>query len=379
MNKVIIEEDVLQHNIDVIKDKIKNSNTSPKIIAVVKNNAYGMGYGVLAQKLLENGIDFFAVSEINEGIELRNLGLSNDILILNSTSIYEDVRSAIKNDLILTIGSFDALETAEKIAKEENKEVRIHLKLDTGFSRFGFDADLICADNKSPIDLPSAIKDAFVSSPHLKLCGTYTHFQESYSRDSKTTRAQFSKFCKACECLSNNGLELGIKHCCNSSAFFKYPDMYLDAIRIGSAFTGRLQISENTGLKRVGYLQSSICDVKYLKKGSKIGYSGLYKLNKDTKVAVVECGYSDGFGVSGPRDSARLIDKLRKLKSILKDFFNDCNTYVMLNNHKVKVLGRIGMKNFVVDVNDIDCKVGDKVKIDINIVLCNQSIERVLM
>lgn len=380
MNQIIIEEEKLQHNINTIKEQAQKSESKkpPKIIAVLKGNGYGLGYDILAQKLLENGIDFFAVSEVDEALLLRNLGLTNEILVLNSTSVYEELRNAIKNDLTITIGSFEAFEMAEKVSKEENKKVNAHLKIDTGFSRFGFDAKTICGLINEKIDLAEALKDAINSSKNINITGVYTHFQESYSNTDKRTKEQFELFCKATNILEEKKIYLGIKHCCNSSAFFKYPYMYLDAVRIGSAFTGRLQISNDTGLKKLGYLESTICDIKYLPKGSKIGYSGICKLCKDTKVAIVEAGYSDGFGVTGPRDSVRLIDKLRKLKGILIDFTKNCNIYVRVNDKKAKVLGRIGMKNFTIDVSNIDCKVSDKVRIDISITLCNQAVPRLL-
>ena len=377
INRVVIEENILQHNIETIKKRIEDNaqdGKSPRIIAVIKGNAYGVGYGIMAQKLLENGIDFFAVSEVSEAIDVRSLGIDNDILVLNSTSIYGEARQIAKHNLIATIGSFDAFDMLNKIAHEENTKIRYHLKIDTGFSRFGFRYEDF--EDKTFLD---KLINTINSSEDLILEGTYTHFSESYSNDSTSTKLQFDRFLKCTNLLNKNGIDTKMCHCSNSSAFYKHPNMFLDAVRLGSAFLGRLQIGSDTGLKRLGYFESEICEIKELRKGNKIGYSGTCTLTCDSKIAIVEAGYNDGIFISGPRDSVRMIDKLRDLKKSITNLFKDGNKYVIINDIKVPILGRVGMKNFAIDISNIDCKVGDKVKIDVSLVLCNQKIERVMI
>lgn len=377
MNQIIIEESKLQHNIDIIKDKVKNivddKGNPLKIIAVLKGNAYGMGIQNVAKKLLDNNIDFFAVTEVDEAIELRELGFKNEILVLNSTCIREDVERIVDNNLTATIGSVNALFLLDDVAKEKQKIVKYHLKIDTGFCRFGFDSEKIC-ESKEFLDL---LKKEIETRKNSTLCGTYSHFQESYANDSKATRKQFDKFLNVIAKLKSVNIEPGILHICNSSAFFKYREMYMNAVRIGSAFSGRLQISNTTGLQRLGYLESNVCEVKEVKKGSKIGYSGTHKLKKDTKIAVVEAGYFDGIGISGPKDSVRLIDKLRTIKNGIMSIKKDGTRYAIINEEKYPILGRIGMKNFMIDISGTDIQVGTKVKIDINLMLANQKIKRV--
>ena len=152
----------------------------------------------------------------------------------------------------------------------------------------------------------------------------------------------------------------------------------MNAVRIGSAFSGRLQISNTTGLQKVGYLESTICEIKDLKKGQRVGYSGTCKLKKNAKIAVVEAGYAEGLWVTGPKDSVRLIDKFRALKKDLFAITKDGTRYVEIKDKKYPILGRIGMKNFMIDISDSNIQVGDKVKIDINLILSNQNVERVL-
>ncbi len=176
--------------------------------------------------------------------------------------------------------------------------------------------------------------------------------------------------------MKSAGFPTGICHICNSSAFFKYPQMYLDAVRIGSAFSGRLQIAEPTGLQRVGYLASQICEIKQLKKGDKVGYSGTYQAKKDRKVAIVQVGYSDGIWTNGPRDSVRMIDKLRALKQSVFAFLKNGTRYATIEGKRYPILGRIGMKNLIMDITGTNIEIGDEVTFDVNLVLSNQKIKR---
>ena len=370
MNQVVIEEKKLQHNINIIKEKVKDITDDKgnplKIIAVLKGNAYGMGAEILANKLLDNNIDFFAVTELKEALDLREKGFKNDILVLNSTCVKEDILKIIENDLISTVGSLEAIKFLNSEASIQNKIARCHLKIDTGFCRFGFSGDEIVSDSS---ELLGQLQKVLEESKNIKLEGTYSHFAESYANDDKTTRKQLDNFLEAVASLKNVNVEPGMLHICNSSAFFKYKEMYLNAVRIGSAFAGRLQISNTTGLQRLGYLESQVCEIRNLKKGDKIGYSGTCELKKDSKVAI---------GLSGPKDSVRIIDKLRAIKTTLISLAKDGTRYVEIKEKKYPILGRIGMKNFMIDVSGADIQIGDKVKIDINLVLANQKLERIL-
>lgn len=371
MSRVIIEKANLEHNIKLIKDKVSNFHNdkgeSVKIIAVIKGNAYGMDSLLLVKRLIDNNINFFAVSEISEAIYLREKGFKNPILLLQSTQLKESLERIIDYNLIATVSSVEEIKYLNDIAKEHGKIVEVHLKIDTGFGRFGF-----IIDENIVSELNSVLKKC----ENLRITGTYSHFIESYSDDDKLTRKQFNNFIDAVEMLKKNKIETGLLHICNSSAVFKYPEMYLNAVRVGSAFTGRLQISNVTGLKKVGYFETRVCEIRNLKKDTTVGYSGTAKLKKDTKVAIVEAGYADGIGVTGPKDSVRLIDKLRKIKLALSTLGKDGKMYVTINERRYPILGRIGMKNFMIDVSDSDVKVGDKVKVDVNLIFVDSKIKR---
>ena len=150
--------------------------------------------------------------------------------------------------------------------------------------------------------------------------------------------------------------------------------MHLDAVRIGSAFTGRVQEGVTDKLYRVGYLESRICEVRTLRPGDKVFYSGMFIAKEEMKVGVVEAGYVDGFELSGPKDNFSSKDKLRQMKNVIS-VANE--TYITVKGEKCRVLGRIGMKNFIVDLNSVDyVKAGEIVNIDVKLSLCDTGIVR---
>jgi len=337
----ISKEDLL-HNIEVIKklNKVNEKGLkSPEIIAVVKGNAYGMGLVQYSRILIEQGIDFLAVSTIEEAEELRKNDIKCKILMLTSTGVKEDIKSLMDNDIILTVGSKEVLDAVEKEAKERNKKVKVHLKIDTGFGRYGF-----------VYTEPMKIVEALKGCENIEITGTFSHFSESYSKSPKWTSLQYERFLTVVEVLQKNKITTGMLHICNSSAFLKYPYMRLNAVRIGSAISGRLLIPNAYGLKRIGLLKTKVTEVKVLPKNFNIGYSNTYKTKKACKVAIVQVGYKDGIIMSTSNDSFRFIDHMRYIYNDVKNIFKDNSLYVKINNKKYKVLGKIGMYNMVIEI-----------------------------
>ena len=374
MNRVIIDTARLKHNINVIKKTAEREGTPPEIIAVLKGNAYGMGAPAVAGILAESGIRKIAVADISEACKIRESGIETEIMLLNTLLDDEEAEISVKNGFIATVGSVNALNMIEKVAAKCGKTAKCQLKIDTGFGRFGFR----CEDILRGDELVKLIKRSVQCSSHVEITGTYSHFRESYAKDERFTREQFSRFMQCTEKMRDEGIPVGMLHICNSSAFFRFREMHLDAVRLGSALVGRLPIKDDTeGLEPVGYLESGVCEIKRIIKGERIGYSGEYRLKKDTDVAVIGAGYSHGVGVTRCEDKYGFADKLRAMKNSVKTCFKDEKRFVEINGEKCRIIGRVGMSNFMVDVTDCRVREGDRVKIDIDLVHADSGIERV--
>ena len=335
-----------------------------KIIAVVKANGYGLGIVEYTKFLIDNGITFFGVSQVEEALTLRKAGIKEDILMLSSTAIKEDLINLINNNIIVTIGSKEDVKILEEIAKEKNKTIRAHLKIDTGFGRYGF----VYNNREEMIKTLKQIKN-------IKIEGTFSHFSISFY-DDKYTKKQFERFIQVIEVLKMNKIETGMLHICNSSAFLKFPNMHLNAVRIGSAFLGRLSFKNNIGLKKIANLESKVSEIKELPKDFNIGYSNTYKTKKTTKVAIIPVGYMNGINVKNDKDMFRPIDKLRYIIRDIKDLFKDESKYVKIKNQNYKILGRIGTYHIVCDITNKDISINDKVEIQINPKFVDSSIRR---
>lgn len=369
MNTLVIKKEDLRHNIEKIKDFASKSGKDDqgnlvKIIAVVKGNAYGLGLVEFTRFLIDQGISFFAVATLEEALQLRKAGIQEDILMLSSTAIKEDVETLVKNDIIITIGSKEDVEIADQVGKEQAKKIRAHLKIDTGFGRYGF----VYSNRDGMIEVLKSMEN-------IKIEGTFSHFSLSFF-DDQYTKTQFQRFIDVVEVLKMNEIETGMLHICNSSAFLKFPNMHLNAVRIGSAFLGRISFQNSIGLKKIGYLESQVAEIKELPKGFNIGYSNIYTTPQNMKVAVIPCGYMDGVNVKNEKDMFRTIDKIRYLAENVKSFFKKQALYVKIKESNCKILGRVGTYHVVCEMGQKDIKIGDTAIFSVNPKFVNANIRR---
>lgn len=228
MKRLEVSTEDLKYNISALKNRINNSKKDDngnklEVIAVVKGNGIGLDLVQMSKFLLKNGIRILAVANIFELVELRKAKIDSEILMLTPTSDEKELEILIENKATITIGSLEELELAEKVLEKKNLEINAHIKIDTGLGRYGF-----LYDNPDSID-------CFENAKRVHIVGMYTHF--SKPTDEKWTRVQFNRFLDVVAGVRADGFEPGILHVCATTAFLKYPDMYLNAVRLRFIFS----------------------------------------------------------------------------------------------------------------------------------------------
>lgn len=360
MKQYVINKTDLIHNIDIIKDKAGDT----RIIAVLKGNGYGIGLCEFAKVLSERGIDFFAVSEVEEAVSLRAGGFSQDILLITALADESEIQTCIECDVIMSATSPESYERISDIARRMSKSAKVHIKVDTGFGRFGFAPDGV-----------DTAWECINKYDNILTLGVYSHFSFSFSPNRRDVESQYEKFVSFTQVLADKGADNLLKHICNSCAFLQYKDMHQDAVRIGSAFLGRIPLTEKYGLRRIGKLRADVAEVRTLPKGHFVGYANTYKTKRETKIAVIPIGYKDGFGVEKSRDTFRVIDVLRYMYHDLLSVGKK-NT-VEIGGKKCPLIGRISMCNVVADVTGLDVSAGDIAEADANPITLGADVERV--
>ncbi len=355
MIKYVVDKDILRENISIIKSL---AGTTP-VIAVLKCNGYGLGTVELAKFLLYRGIEIFGVSDLSEALTLRKAGILNEIILLSSNAVPEDNEKIVENDIIATVGSTDAAKALDEAGKKLGKTPKAHIKINTGMGRYGFNCEDLLWVNE-------------LKKTEIEFCGTFTHFSFSFSKDEKDVSNQLAKFKTCIKKLRQAGFETGVVHAANSHAFLKYPKTHLDAVRVGSAFLGRVNGAKAYGLKPVGFLESKVSDINHLKKGENIGYGNTYKAKRDMKIAIVPVGFYNGYGTEKSRDTFRIRDILRY---ILSDIIPK-KKHVKINGNAYKLVGRVATLNVIADVTGSDVKPGDKVVLSANPLLVDSGVER---
>ncbi|MBO5413113.1 MAG: alanine racemase [Clostridia bacterium] len=344
MNTLIINKNDLRHNIDTIKKQINKENYT--IIGVVKGNGYGLGIKEYSSFLIDNGINMLAVATNSEAVELRKYNKNVDILNMSCTSLKEEIQELLDNNIIITIGSKTSAEIANEIAKT-GKTIRAHIKIDTGFGRYGF-----IYQNKD--EIVNTIKNLH---PNIKVEGIFSHFSLAYYKNNASTINQYNNFLDVIKSLEDENINIKMKHICNSPAFINFPEMRLNAARIGSAFLGRVDVFQNIGLKKIGELQSQVTDVNVLPKNFNVGYLNTYKTKNETKIAIVPVGHKDGYNITIKEDMLRTVDKLRNLKHGLTGLLKKQTLKITINNKEYDIIGKVGMYHVTVNITGSEVKV----------------------
>ena len=325
-----IHMDAFEHNLKEIKNCIKPDT---RIIAVIKMDAYGHGAVKFAE--LMDTYDYvwgYAVATIDEAVILRNNGIKKDILVLGYTfpEQYEDLINYQVRPAIFSMEmAKDFSETAERLGKT----VPVHIKIDTGMSRIGYQVTEESADEIAQI----------AKLPHIMIEGIFTHFSRADETDKTFTNIQMDNYKKMIQMLESRELLIPLHHVSNSAGILDVKEANMDLVRAGIILYGLWPSEEvnrdHVDLWPVMELKSHVIHVKELQPGRVISYGGTYEVTEPRVIATVPVGYGDGYA--------------RSLSN---------KGYVLIRGAKAPICGRVCMDQFMVDVTDIpDVKVGDLV------------------
>ena len=233
MKKLEISIDDLKYNLNLIKSYAKGNGAG--VIAVVKANGMGLDLIKYSNFLVDNGVSILAVATVDEAVLLRKYKIDCDILMLSEVFDESEIKLLIENDIIFTVGSLDLKEKINKLAIENNKKVKVHVKIDTGFGRYGF---LYYNEEE--------ILEGIKNTKNIEICGAYTHFSKPI--DKKWTCTQFERFRNLIPKIKEINPQI-IFHCSSSTAALLYPEMCLDYIRIRFMYSGK-NIKKYFGFKK---------------------------------------------------------------------------------------------------------------------------------
>ncbi len=360
-----VDLDAISHNLQEIRKRMREGT---RLMAVVKANAYGLGAVPVTRALIKLGVDLFGVTFISEALQLRDNGVSDDILVF-SPLLYEDYVTAIQNDLAVTVGSATDLDLVANAATQVGKKARIHIKVDTGLGRFG-----LTVGEALPV-----VRKAYACET-LVLEGIYTHFAEA-TEDSVTIK-QFESFRSLLEDLEKQDIRIPIRHCCGSSAFLRHPQMHLDAVRIGTILYGQFpagQARPDVKLRECYHFKARITAIRHFKKGSYLGYYRTYRLPRDSRVAVIPVGLVDGLGVEAMPKPSGLTDLLKMWVKLGASFLNLNRTTLtaVIKGQLVYIRGKVFMQFCLAEIpSGLQIEAGDVVTLPVKRTLASLSVPR---
>lgn len=323
-----IDLDAIFHNIQKTREIIKPGT---KLMAIVKADGYGHG-AVPVAKALNTLADAYGVAIAEEGIELREAGITKPILVLGYTQP-ELVEKLVSYDIMPAVTDYAFAELLSEEAVRQKKTAKLHVKLDTGMSRIGF-----------PLTEESvAVIKKISLLPGIEIAGCFSHFSKADETDKAYAKKQLEGFLKMTEAVEKAGVSIPVRHISNSAGIMDLPEANLDMVRSGISTYG-LYPSEEVHkerllLKPAMSIRSRVAFVKEVPAGTLIGYGGSFVTKEPTRVATIPVGYGDGY----PRALSN------KGHVLIKDTF-------------CPIIGRVCMDQFMVDATALpEVKSGDEV------------------
>ena len=320
-----IDLDAVKYNFFQAKRAVKDG---VKICSVIKANAYGHGAVTLARFYEKIGADYFAVSNIEEALELRAGGIKNPILVLAYTDP-ECARIISENDIEQCVYSPEYARALAAVAEREGVKVKVHIKLDTGMRRLGFLVD----DDVNELDEALSV----CKLPSFITTGVFSHFAHADGGEvgDAFTDLQAKRFVRGVRYLEENGVNFSVKHLSNSAAAYEYPEHCFDMVRMGISLCGEPtspHLRKKLDLKTTMTLRTVVSNIKTVRVGETVGYSRTFTAKRETKIAVVPLGYADGIF---RRSSGE-------------------GLFFTVDGKPAPLIGRVCMDQTVLDVTDIE-------------------------
>lgn len=318
-----IDLDAVEYNLDMMKQNIKEET---KMIGVIKTDGYGHGAVQIARYVMEEKdyIWGYAVATLDEAVLLKKNQVKKPVLVLGC--IFPDQRDImIEQEVRMTCYTLEMAEDISKRAQKLNQKAYIHIKLDTGMSRLGFQITEESVEEICRI----------ASLPNLVLEGMYSHFATADETDKTFTKKQLERYLWMKEKLEERKVTFPYYHCSNSAGIIDVKEANMDLVRAGISTYGLYPSNEvekkNVPLKPALQLISHVAHVKWVESGTPVSYGCTYVTKRKTRIATIPVGYGDGY----PRSLSN-------------------KGYVLIRGKKAPILGRVCMDQFMVDVTDID-------------------------
>lgn len=317
-------------NITANFELVKKIAPEKKIMSIVKANAYGHGIVPVSKHLESIGTDYLGVAFFEEGLSIRKAGIKTPVLVLGAMFDYQ-VKDFILNDLEITVSSIFKLQQVEDAAKQLGQKANIHLKIDTGMNRVGVRAESA-----------KTFLDQALISKHIEIRGIYSHLIASEEEDNSLTKIQTEKFASVLDYFKSQQPDLSyLTHLANSGGVLYHPETHLDLVRPGAMLYGvnpKNIVEPRLNLRPVMEISSKVAYLKDLPAGNSVSYGATWTSSKNTKIITIPIGYGDGWS---------------------RDLSN--NGYVLFKNQNCPVVGRVCMDNFMVDIDELNCSVGDEI------------------
>ena len=329
-----VHETTLHVNLDALAGNLNyyRSFMKPetKMVCMVKASAYGAGSVEVAKTLQDRGVNYLAVAVADEGAELRRAGITAGIIVMNPEMTA--FKTLFDYELEPEVYNFKLLDALIKAAEKEGIQgFPVHIKLDTGMHRLGFDPRL---------DLPALI-DRLHHQTSVIPRSVFSHFVGSDSPDFDDFSArQFALFDEASKTLQAAFPRRILRHIGNSAGIERFPERHLDMVRLGLGLYG-IDPIDNRSLQNVTTLRTTILQIRECPKGDSVGYSRRTVLERDSRIAAIPIGYADG----------------------LNRHLGNRRGYCLVNGQRADYVGNICMDVCMIDVTDTDCREGDTVEI----------------